>query len=211
MKLEEIRRDYLKGSLDRKHLRDDPVQQFNDWMEDTLNAGIQDANAMTLATADAYGKPSARIVLLKGFDKNGFNFFTNFSSRKGAHLEVNNFGALLFYWPQLERQVRIEGSVVEIPEEESKGYFEKRSDEARISAFTSPQSQPIPDREYLVRKVDETIKQYDYTNVPKPQEWGGYRLQPQYFEFWQGRANRLHDRFRYTWVDGVWKINRLAP
>ncbi|MCF8232790.1 MAG: pyridoxal 5'-phosphate synthase, partial [Bacteroidales bacterium] len=109
MKLEEIRRDYLRGSLDRKHLRDDPVQQFNDWLEDALNAGIQDANAMTLATADAYGKPSARIVLLKGFDKDGFRFFTNFSSRKGAHLEVNNFGALLFYWPQLERQVRIEG------------------------------------------------------------------------------------------------------
>ncbi|MCF8334517.1 MAG: pyridoxal 5'-phosphate synthase, partial [Bacteroidales bacterium] len=158
MKLEEIRRDYLRGSLDRKHLRDDPVQQFNDWLEDALNAGIQDANAMTLATADAYGKPSARIVLLKGFDKDGFRFFTNFSSRKGAHLEVNNFGALLFYWPQLERQVRIEGTVTEISAEVSRAYFNERSYESRVSALTSPQSQPIPDREYLVRRVDEAIK-----------------------------------------------------
>jgi len=211
MKLEDIRRDYLKGSLDIEHLLNDPVKQFKSWFEDALNADIPDSNAMTLATADAYGKPSARIVLLKGFDKHGFRFFTNFSSRKGAHLEVNNTAALLFYWPQLDRQVRIEGSVNTIPEEEARAYFDERPYESRISALASPQSQPVPDREYLVKKVEEYISKFDKDNVPKPDEWGGYRLKPAYFEFWQGRTNRLHDRFRYTLVDGVWKINRLAP
>ena len=211
MKLEEIRRDYLKGSLDKEHLLNDPVAQFNNWFEDALNSNIPDANAMSLATADAYGKPSARIVLLKGFDKNGFRFFTNFSSRKGAHLEVNNSAALLFYWSQLERQVRIEGTVKPVPEEEARAYFDERPYESRISALSSPQSQPIPDREYLVKNVDENIRKFDKDNVPKPWDWGGYRLVPDYFEFWQGRSNRLHDRFRYTLVDGVWKINRLAP
>lgn len=211
MKLEDIRRDYLKGSLDAEHLVNDPYVQFNNWMEDALKADIPDANAMTLATADAYGKPSARIVLLKGFDKDGFRFFTNFSSRKGAHLEVNNSGAVLFYWHQLERQIRVEGTVQMIPEEEARAYFDERPYEARISALSSPQSQPIPDREYLVKNVDENTRRYDKDNVPKPWDWGGYRLTPDYFEFWQGRANRLHDRFRYTLVDGVWKINRLAP
>ena len=211
MKLEEIRRDYLKGSLDKEHLLTDPVAQFNNWFEDALNADIPDANAMTLATADAYGKPSARIILLKGFDINGFRFFTNFSSRKGAHLEVNNSAALLFFWSQLERQVRIEGTVQPVPEEEARAYFDERPYESRISALSSPQSQPIPDREYLVKNVDENIRKFDKDNVPKPWDWGGYRLVPDYFEFWQGRPNRLHDRFRYTLVDGVWKINRLAP
>ncbi len=211
MKLEEIRRDYLKGSLDKQHLLNDPVIQFNNWFEDALNGDIPDANAMTLATADAYGKPSARIVLLKGFDKNGFRFFTNFSSRKGAHLEVNNSAALLLYWSQLERQVRIEGTVKPVPEEEARAYFDERPYESRISALSSPQSQPIPDREYLVKNVDENIRKFDKDNVPKPWDWGGFRLVPDYFEFWQGRANRLHDRFRYTLVDGIWKINRLAP
>lgn len=211
MKLEEMRRDYLKGSLDKEHLLSDPVSQFNNWFKNALNANIRDANAMTLATADAYGKPSARIVLLKKFDKEGFRFFTNFSSRKGAHLEVNNSAGLLFYWSQLERQVRIEGTVKSVPEEEARAYFDERSYESRISAFSSPQSQPIPDREALVKKVEENINKFDKNNVPKPSEWGGYRLIPDYFEFWQGRANRLHDRFRYTLIDGVWKINRLAP
>ncbi|HKK09304.1 MAG TPA: pyridoxamine 5'-phosphate oxidase [Bacteroidales bacterium] len=211
MKLDDIRTDYLKGALDREHMNIHPVSQFAYWMDQAVKAKVNEPTAMTLATADAYGKPSARIVLLKHFDHEGFVFYTNFSSRKGSQLEANTYGALLFFWPELERQVRIEGPVVHGSDKAAEEYFSKRPYESQISALTSPQSERVPNREYLEKRVKENKEKYPEGKVPKPDDWGGYRLKPEYFEFWQGRTNRLHDRFRYTLIDDDWRIERLAP
>lgn len=210
MRLEDIRNEYSKGTLDEKHLKDNPFNQFAYWMEEAFKARVSEPTAMTVATADAYGKPSARIMLLKGYDESGFIFYTNFSSRKGSQLEVNPYASLLFFWPELERQIRIEGKTVPQERELSEEYFSSRPYESQLSAVASPQSQRISDRDYLDQALKGIRRKYG-GDVPMPREWGGYRLIPHYFEFWQGRSNRLHDRFRYTLVDDRWKTARLAP
>lgn len=211
MKLDGIRSDYKKGSLERDDLGEDPINQFSIWMEDALKARIEEPTAMTLATADAYGKPSARTLLLKGYTQEGFIFYTNLSSRKGSHLEVNPHAAILFFWPALERQIRIEGRIKILERQQSVEYFDSRPYGSRLAASISPQSQVIPNRKFLEEKMEDLSRKYQSDKIPMPEEWGGYKLMPEYFEFWQGRANRLHDRFRYTLIDGKWSIDRLAP
>ncbi|MDZ7776965.1 MAG: pyridoxamine 5'-phosphate oxidase [Bacteroidales bacterium] len=211
MKLDEIRSNYLKGTLDADHLQKNPFEQFAFWMEDAFKARVKEPTAMTVATADTFGRPSARILLLKGYDEKGFIFYTNFDSRKGSQLEVNPYASLLFFWPELERQIRIEGKVTKQERELSRDYFASRPYESKLSAYVSPQSQKIPNRSYLEKELEEVRKNHQNEDVPMPEAWGGYRLEPHYFEFWQGRANRLHDRFRYTLVDGRWRTMRLAP
>jgi len=211
MKLDNIRSDYKNGILDWEDLAKDPISQFSQWMEDALKSRIQEPTAMTLATADAYGKPSARTLLLKGYTEEGFIFYTNLSSRKGSHLEVNPFASMLFFWPELERQIRIEGQVKVLDRKQATDYFDSRPYGSRVAASISPQSQVVPNRKFLEEKMETVSRKYEDEKVPMPEEWGGYKLVPEYFEFWQGRANRLHDRFRYTLIDGKWSIARLAP
>jgi pyridoxamine 5'-phosphate oxidase len=188
-----------------------PIMQFKKWFTDALEAQLYEPNVMTLATSDPYGKPSARIVLLKGFDEHGFNFYTNYDSKKGRELQENPQAALVFFWAELERQVRIEGMVSKLDPEVSEDYFHSRPKGSQIGAMASPQSEVIASRETLEQKVVELQQQYADTEVPRPEHWGGYLLEPQQIEFWQGRPSRLHDRICYTLVDGVWIINRLAP
>ncbi|MGM0565484.1 MAG: pyridoxamine 5'-phosphate oxidase [Bacteroidota bacterium] len=211
MKLDGIRSDYKKGSLERDDLAEDPITQFSMWMEDALKARIEEPTAMTLATADAYGKPSARTLLLKGYTEEGFIFYTNLSSRKGSHLEINPHAAILFFWPELERQIRIEGRIKILERQQSVEYFDSRPYGSRLAASISPQSQIIPNRKFLEEKMEDLSRKFQSDKIPMPEEWGGYKLIPEYYEFWQGRANRLHDRFRYTLIDGKWNIDRLAP
>lgn len=211
MNIEDKRPEYLKSTLNTEQMHSDPVEQFEDWFDEANNSDVPVPTAMSLATADAYGKPSSRIVLLKGFDKEGFVFYTSFSSRKGTQLEANPYASLLFFWPELERQIRLEGAVKHVTDAQADAYFASRPFESKLSAFTSPQSQPVPNRRFLEQKVAENRQKYSDGNVPRPEGWGGYRVIPEYFEFWQGRANRLHDRFSYTLTDGQWKLVRLAP
>ena len=204
-----IRNDYSKGELDLSSVHGDPILQFREWMEAALAAGIEEPTAMTLATADASGKPSARMVLLKGFDRRGFVFFTNFHSRKGREITENPRAALVLYWKEMERQVRIEGTVSETDPSESDEYFRSRPRESQAGAIVSPQSQVIQGRRFLEEKMQEILKSEELT---RPANWGGYRLAPVMVEFWQGRPGRLHDRIRYTLEQGKgWKIERLAP
>lgn len=204
----EVRREYQYAGLDRSALASDPVVQFSHWMDEALAADPGDATSMTLATADATGYPSARIVLLKGFDQRGFTWFTNYQSEKGKQLEENPNAELLFYWKALERQVRIRGSVVRVSREESVEYFKSRPLGSQIGAVASQQSRPIAGRELLEHEV-ERLKALG--EVECPANWGGFRLIPQRFEFWQGRESRLHDRFRFTATDTGWHIERLQP
>jgi pyridoxamine 5'-phosphate oxidase len=208
-----LRREYTLHGLHRKDLVPDPIQQFGTWFEESVRAaGDREPNAMTLATADRHGRPSARIVLLKGFDERGFVFFTNYESRKGRDLGENPRAALNFHWPWLERQIQIEGNVTRVHHDESQAYFDKRPLKSRLSAIISPQSSPVPSRAELERRYDEAAAQYRNNNPPVPEFWGGFRVAPERFEFWQGRENRLHDRFLYTLsIDGTWQIERLGP
>jgi pyridoxamine 5'-phosphate oxidase len=176
-----------------------------------LKANQDDANAMVLATSDSDNKPSARIILLKGFDKEGFVFYTNYDSRKGRQIAVNPNAALVFFWPALERQVRIEGRIEKTSRKESDEYFKIRPEGSNISAMISPQSQRIPNREYLEHLEQDHLNLYHNKTIDRPENWGGYRLVPDLFEFWQGREHRLHDRFEYAWTSGGWEIYRLAP
>jgi len=190
-----------------------PFRQFENWSQDVRAAGVseQDTISMTLATATRFGLPSARIVLLKSFDERGFVFFTNYNSRKGIELEENARACLLFYWPALWRQVRIEGTVERVSEEESEQYFHSRPLGSKIGAWASEQSTAIADREVLEKRFEEFSWKFG-DNVPRPPHWGGYRVKPSVIEFWQGQDNRLHDRLRYTVQDdGAWLIERLAP
>jgi pyridoxamine 5'-phosphate oxidase len=208
-----LRKEYTLHGLHRKDLVPDPIQQFGIWFEESVYAaGDREPNAMTLATADRQGRPAARIVLLKGFDERGFVFFTNYESRKGRDLAENPRAALNFYWPWLERQIQIEGNVARVPHDESQAYFDKRPLKSRLSAIISPQSSPVPSRAELERRFDELSAQYPDSNPPVPEFWGGFRVAPERIEFWQGRENRLHDRFLYTLtIDGTWHIERLGP
>ncbi len=211
MNIEALRREYKKDELKDDNIDLNPVDQFEKWFEQALHADIVDVNAMTLATATSDGRPSARIVLLKGFDERGFTFFTNFESRKGRELEANPRAALLFYWKELERQVRIEGEVKRSSPYESDEYFDSRALESRISAVISPQSRVVGSRRYLEDQWVEFLRKMETEGIQRPEYWGGYRLMPDSIEFWQGRPNRLHDRIRYSRDGNSWRIERLAP
>ena len=207
-----LRNEYAARGLRRADLHPDPLHQFGAWFAAALGADIREVNAMTLATATSDGKPSARIVLLKGFDEQGFAFFTNYDSEKGRELEANPFAALVFYWTQLERQVRITGAVEKTSREDSAAYFHSRPVGSRLGAWASRQSEVIDARQVLEARLMEMTERYEGGDVPLPPHWGGYRVKPESFEFWQGRPNRLHDRFRYSrQANGTWLIDRLAP
>ncbi len=213
--LADLRQDYRQRSLDPSSTAADPISQFEQWFAEALaTPGIAEPNAMTLATASANGQPSARVVLLKGIDAGGFCFFTNYESRKGEELAENPLAALAFWWPPLERQVRIEGRVEKLPAVESEAYFQSRPRASQIGAWASPQSRSIAGREVLDENMERLESQFSAEkNLPLPPFWGGFRLVPQRVEFWQGRPNRLHDRVLYLKdVEGSgWKIERLAP
>jgi len=206
----DVRREY-HGSLSRGQLDNDPRQQFGLWLQQATDAGQTDATAMTLATADASGLPSARIVLLKHFDEFGFAWYTDYGSAKGDDLAVNPQAALLFYWPKLDRQVRLVGQVEKLPASDAEAYFHSRPLGSRLSAAASEQSRVVVRRSDLEDKVAELQRQHPDGKIPRPSSWGGYRLLPSSFEFWQGRESRLHDRFVYRWLDNRWQIERLAP
>jgi pyridoxamine 5'-phosphate oxidase len=206
----ELRNDYALKALEEKDADRDPMKQFGIWMVEAIHAQVPEPTAMSLATVNAKGRPSSRIVLLKGVDPRGFVFFTNYDSRKGKDLAVNPAAALTFLWKELERQVRIEGTVEKVSAKESETYYATRPLGSRIGAWASPQSEAIENRAWLERRWEELGKQYG-ENPPLPPNWGGYRVNPDYLEFWQGRRSRLHDRVAYTRAGGNWKIARLAP
>lgn len=194
-----------------EHLHPDPVVQFRNWFREAEQAGAPQPEAMTLATADRQGRPSARIVLLRGVDERGFVFFTNYTSRKGEELQANPAAALLFYWPEISRQVRIEGRVAPLDPAASDTYFAGRPRGSQLGAHASPQSRTIPDRALLERQYDEITRKFANREVPRPGHWGGYRLIPEEIEFWQQGEHRLHDRLRYRRREKGWSVERLAP
>jgi pyridoxamine 5'-phosphate oxidase len=210
--LESIRKEYRLQSLLEKDVDADPIKQFETWWHQVIQSGIDEPNAMTLATSSASGKPSARIVLLKAIKNNGFVFFSNYDSRKGKQINDNPFVSLVFFWKELQRQVRIEGEIKKTGVQESDEYFSKRPVESRIGAWSSPQSEVIKGREILEKNVADYTNKFDSQNIPRPPNWGGYIVSPTLIEFWQGRPGRLHDRIQYT-IDekSTWKIERLAP
>jgi pyridoxamine 5'-phosphate oxidase len=207
----DIRIDYLRGALDEQDAHPDPFVMFQAWMDLAIAENLPEPNSMILATAALDGKPSARVMLLRGVDERGFVFFTNYSSRKGREFKDNPFAALVFFWQPLFRQIRIEGRVERISAQESDAYFDSRPRGNQIASAASPQSQVIPDRATLEARVAELDAKFP-DRVLRPAQWGGYRVIPDMFEFWQGRGNRLHDRLRYTRaVNNTWRIERLAP
>lgn len=209
--LSKLRQEYARSGLSEEDLARDPVEQFRLWLSDAFDAGLAEPNAMTLATATQDGAPSARIVLLRGFDERGFVFYTNYEGRKGEELLANPRAALVFYWGDVERQVRIEGAVSRVSEEESDEYFNSRPRGSRIGAWASEQSKTLEKREDLVERVGEIEREYPGEEIPRPPFWGGFRVFPSYFEFWQGRESRLHDRLLYTRGGYVWEVERLQP
>lgn len=210
--LQDDRKDYSRSELHRHSLKNNPLSMFSDWMTQARDAQITDATAMTLATVGANGMPSARIVLLKQFSEDGFYWYTNYHSRKGSELENNPNAALVFFWRELERQIRIEGTVTRATAAESDDYFNKRPIESRFSAAASPQSQVIENQQWLTEHTNKLREKYTEETLTRPDNWGGYKLQPSTYEFWQGRPSRQHDRFRYTKnKSNGWQTDRLAP
>lgn len=207
-----VRKHYLKSTLNREDLPGNPFDLFKLWWHNALESEVEEPNAMTLATVDIMHQPSARTVLLKGITPEGFEFYTNYNSRKAMEMEQHPKVALLFFWKELERQIRIEGRVEKVSEERSREYFQSRPKESQIGAWASPQSEVIPDRSVLEEEVKKLEKEYEEHHVlPLPDDWGGYLVRPHLFEFWQGRENRLHDRFQYRMHEDEWIIERLAP
>ncbi|RAI97464.1 pyridoxamine 5'-phosphate oxidase [Chitinophaga skermanii] len=210
--ISDLRKDYRLAALSEHDVASHPIQQFEKWWNDAITGEVDEANAMTLATATSHGLPSARIVLLKSFDENGFVFFTNYDSKKGQELAQNSHACLLFFWRELERQVRIEGIVQKVAEADSDTYYNSRPIGSRIGAIASPQSKVIPNREFLEAAVEKVEQQYTQSSPVRPANWGGYIVQPNLMEFWQGRSSRLHDRIQYTKDNSNnWNIVRLAP
>jgi len=206
-----LRKEYTSAGLDKAGVDPDPIVQFHEWFENAVEADLHEPNAMILATATTDGKPSARTVLLKGYDDRGFVFYTNYEGRKAGELEVNPTCALLFYWGELERQIRIEGRASRLSSEESDAYFAGRPRGSRLGAWASEQSHPVEDRSILEERVRALEVEYEGREIPRPPFWGGYRVEPDTIEFWQGRENRLHDRIVYHRSGRGWKIVRLQP
>lgn len=206
----DLRKDYKLASLNEADVASSPLAQFDKWFKEALSAELPEPTAMTLATCDAQSRPSARMVLIKDYDERGFVFFTNYESHKGQDLTANNRAALLFFWPELERQIRIQGRVEKVSAADSEEYYRSRPLASRISAWASPQSQVLPSRTALEARVAAFEAEHG-ENPPRPAHWGGYRVVPQVMEFWQGRRDRLHDRIQYRLNNAVWKIERLAP
>ncbi len=206
-----MRKEYIKHKLEEKDVNKNPILQFEEWFNAAGDSNLVEHYIMTLATADKQGRPSARIVLMRNFDENGFVFFTNYASRKGQDILENPNACLLFFWQELERQVRIEGQLEKITDKESDLYFESRPYESRLGAWTSEQSKVIDGRHILDTRFEEFSKKYADGYVPRPPHWGGYRLKPAHIEFWQGRPSRLHDRILFTLENREWKMERLAP
>ena len=207
----DIRKDYSLQSLSEKDVDINPIRQFTTWWNQAINSLVEEANAMTLATCTKDGIPDARIVLLKGFSEEGFTFFTNYNSNKARELEENPFACLVFFWRELERQVRIEGNVKKVSPVVSDDYFSQRPRASRIGAWSSPQSEVIVNREVIESNVTKYQAQFPGDDIPRPSHWGGYIVLPVCLEFWQGRRSRLHDRIRYSLDNSQWKIDRLAP
>jgi pyridoxamine 5'-phosphate oxidase len=211
MSIADLRREYTQAGLTEMAAGSDPLALFHLWFSQAQAAGVLEPNAMSLATVSADGRPSVRVVLMKGFDEEGITFFTNYGSRKGRELDADPNAAIAFWWQELERQVRIEGRVWRVSPAESDEYFGKRPLGSRLGAWASSQSEVISDRESLDRLLSELAARYPDGNVPRPPHWGGYRLVPDVVEFWQGRPNRLHDRIRFRRSDVGWVRDRLAP
>jgi pyridoxamine 5'-phosphate oxidase len=210
--MDELRKDYSKASLDISDVDKDPIGQFDKWFKEALAAGVPEPNAFTLSTISEGGRPSARIVLLKGLEQRQFVFYTNYQSQKGQELDGNPACALTFFWPELERQVRIEGIATRVQESTSEQYFQSRPRASQVGAWASPQSSIIASRDILEAREREIEKKFEGLNLlPKPKQWGGFAITPIEIEFWQGRASRLHDRVVYYLTDEKWIIHRLAP
>ncbi|HUX93117.1 MAG TPA: pyridoxamine 5'-phosphate oxidase [Ignavibacteriaceae bacterium] len=209
--LSSLRRNYSLQRFDESTVEVNPFQQFSKWMEEALKSDLLDPTGMALGTANKDGIPAVRMVLLKGFDENGFVFFTNYESHKGSDLVNNPNASILFFWKELERQIRITGTIEKTTRQESEEYFHTRPLESQLSAWASRQSSPIPNRKFLENEFDELKLKYGHKQIPLPPFWGGFRLIPNYFEFWQGRENRLHDRISYKIKNEFWDIIRLSP
>ncbi len=211
-KLEDLRMEYSKADLDVKDVMNDPIHQFDKWFQEATVARVPEPNAMNLSTVNREGKPTSRIVLLKGIEEGKFIFYTNYQSQKGRELEANAACALTFFWPELERQVRIEGNAFRVDDKKSVEYFQSRPRGSQVGAWSSPQSTIIDSREILEERKKKIEEKFDGLSVlPKPHQWGGFEIDPVMIEFWQGRPSRLHDRIQYIKVEGAWKIQRLAP
>ncbi|MDP8947292.1 MAG: pyridoxamine 5'-phosphate oxidase [Actinomycetota bacterium] len=207
-----LRKEYTRAGLKESEADPNPIEQFRTWFDVALTSNLHEPNAMALATATLDGRPSARVVLLKDFDERGFVFYTNYEGRKGEELEANPQCALLFYWGELERQVRVEGRVRRVPDKESDAYFAGRPRGSQLGAWASEQSRPVGDRGALEQRLRELEAEYEGREVPRPPFWGGYRVEPETIEFWQGRENRVHDRLVYRRSeDGGWRRGRLQP
>ncbi len=208
----DLRKEYILHSLNKEDVAENAMEQFQRWWDDALKSEIIEPNAMTLATASSDGLPAARIVLLKGLHSDGFQFYTNYESFKGRQLQENPRACLVFFWKELERQIRITGLVEKLSKDESDKYFKSRPTGSQIGAWASPQSEVIESGEWLVQRVHKIEEKFSETGIPRPPHWGGYLLRPVTIEFWQGRPNRLHDRLQYTLQEnGNWIIERLAP
>jgi pyridoxamine 5'-phosphate oxidase len=208
--LRDIRRDYSKFKLDKNSIKENPFDQFDIWMKEALEGGFLEPTGFILSTSDNSGRPSSRVLLLKEYNESGFVFYSNYDSRKAIEIEQNPFASMLFYWDKFERQIRIVGRIEKISREQSENYFVKRPYTSKLGAWASDQSKPLKSRFSLMRKVAKLMLKYP-VNVPLPDNWGGYRVVPDEFEFWQGRESRLHDRFQYNFENGKWSLERLSP
>ncbi len=211
VELQKLREEYSLSSLDESDVSQNPIDQFKQWIEEALKAGVPEPNAMNLATVDKKGRPHSRIVLLKGFDENGFVFFTNYASDKGKEIEENPHVSLCFFWIELERQIRIDGVAKKISKVESEAYFKSRPHMSQVGALASNQSEIVENRLFLEQKFEKLEAKFTEGEVPMPESWGGYVIDPSALEFWQGRRSRLHDRVKYEWKADNWIINRLSP